>query len=1111
MKNEKSKLILKGINESTGVPFIKEIHSLDEVKTSGNYIVIARNATSEENGFPKINDKTDCCLCCEAILNVVCCYDNDESQSTNTYGQELTISNKENNTTGTYKRTVGPAGCSEWLMVATGNIALIAQNNDIVKAYNEVSANLDAALGRINKAEATVIKSHNTVLESATVRFDRIEENEVTINAGVIDAAPTAIVYYKLANKFVAADSSGAYWDTWDGMEAYMNFGAICKDKVYLCGRVAYIWNGYTLSDSAAEQGNILKASMSKRLEDLHNNIISLDYETFEYEGGNTYYFDAEIKYGDKLIFKTTTTNQGYRLNFGVVGESGFTSIITSEAGSDKATEWTATASFSKIGIYFPTTVSKGKCTFSVNINKRAFAPNAGKILFNGDINFNFNEKKIEIPQGRLLFGKYSQLTDATEIDISNIESGSHNYVIYYHRAEYKYYIYRTAILGDIYDYDKFVLGSFNAVTKSVYGISTYKINGILHKAVSEETISRISQRNSMADVDVSDTLEKGYIYKVAGSVGQTATVEKAVSAPWATVAHNVVAGDMFTISGTGGNSARLFALTDTQGVLLSIARENKTVSDYPIDIEKDGTLYLNIHIGSTYRITKKQNIYSTLKPAIDTEIDRATATEDSLLTNIENSKKDIFDNVRNSLFSIEKTFSYKAGETFRFPCNANVGFKYTIYVDTDKSGYQISFLKILEDGTLYSLSNRQKEEGITLSYVHTPPVNSYGFAIYFASTASAGKATVKIVAEPIPNQQRFFQFGKTCNCDYTTEHIPAFSLPALGERCNYFYGLYDALVSAYPQYVSKVDCDTELADIGISKPDYLNGYNTYMYKFIPAYTPNATYADCDETDAERLKVFVISGTHPEYIGIWDLYHTLRIICEKWDSDNNLEELRWNCEFYILPCACPYGVENNSRTTYNGVDPNRNMPTENWRVRGSLGDSTYSGETAGSEYESKVLMYYIEQLKPIVFIDHHNTNTGSGENINDGKNAMYVTSSEMRCVDIAAAHISQMTRRWKKRSQTEDELFAGVFPSNIEDEVTIFGFAQKTQEIGARGVYGSECGAIGFTYESNNGLLYKDGVLSYENRQVNTALVSTCATDGFINFLLRVLKTISEN
>lgn len=84
---------------------------------------------------------------------------------------------------------------------------------------------------------------NNKISEHSTVRFDRIEENETTINAGEIDSTPTAIVYYKPTNKFVAADNAGNYWDTWDGMEAYMSGGVIRKDKVYIGSNTVYIWS----------------------------------------------------------------------------------------------------------------------------------------------------------------------------------------------------------------------------------------------------------------------------------------------------------------------------------------------------------------------------------------------------------------------------------------------------------------------------------------------------------------------------------------------------------------------------------------------------------------------------------------------------------------------------------------------------------------------------------------------------------------------------------------------------------------------------------------------------------------------------------------------------
>ena len=110
----------------------------------------------------------------------------------------------------------------------------------------------------------------NKIAEHSTVRFDRIEENETTINAGEIDSTPTAIVYYKPANIFVAADSTGNYWDTWDGMEAYMSGGKIIENKVYLCEKNSYIYSDYLISVSASnteyiddlEQGFILESPL---------------------------------------------------------------------------------------------------------------------------------------------------------------------------------------------------------------------------------------------------------------------------------------------------------------------------------------------------------------------------------------------------------------------------------------------------------------------------------------------------------------------------------------------------------------------------------------------------------------------------------------------------------------------------------------------------------------------------------------------------------------------------------------------------------------------------------------------------------------------------------
>lgn len=145
---QQSKLILKVLSD-VGTPFTKEIHTLDEVKSSGNYVVICKNASSD-NGLPPITGKNHSCFCCEAHLNVTCCYSEDEAQSNTAYGQTLTICDRESGATNTYARTISPAKnngrWSEWQMVATGNIQLIEQNNDIVNAFSELSTGVNTAI-----------------------------------------------------------------------------------------------------------------------------------------------------------------------------------------------------------------------------------------------------------------------------------------------------------------------------------------------------------------------------------------------------------------------------------------------------------------------------------------------------------------------------------------------------------------------------------------------------------------------------------------------------------------------------------------------------------------------------------------------------------------------------------------------------------------------------------------------------------------------------------------------------------------------------------------------------------------------------------------------------
>lgn len=186
---EQVKLMLKGLSEDTGAPFTKEVHTLDEVKSCGNYTVIGRNV-STANGLPAISGKKHNCFCCEAKLTVTCCYPESESQSDSAYGQCLTICDRETGETNSYTRSIAPTKnkgkWSAWKMVATGNIDLISQNSDIHEKFSNMTDKIDTEVLRAMSAEEALNTNMNELKEALDYTADYTPEisNGTQGNAG---------------------------------------------------------------------------------------------------------------------------------------------------------------------------------------------------------------------------------------------------------------------------------------------------------------------------------------------------------------------------------------------------------------------------------------------------------------------------------------------------------------------------------------------------------------------------------------------------------------------------------------------------------------------------------------------------------------------------------------------------------------------------------------------------------------------------------------------------------------------------------------------------------------------------------------------------------------
>lgn len=71
----------------------------------------------------------------------------------------------------------------------------------------------------------------------------------------------------------------------------------------------------------------------------------------------------------------------------------------------------------------------------------------------------------------------------------------------------------------------------------------------------------------------------------------------------------------------------------------------------------------------------------------------------------------------------------------------------------------------------------------------------------------------------------------------------------------------------------------------------------------------------------------------------------------------------------FIPCLNPDGKSAKSRVNANGVDLNRNFPTQNWEKAEK--DNYFGGETPASEVETKFLVYIIDKYKPDLIITLH--------------------------------------------------------------------------------------------------------------------------------------------
>lgn len=209
------------------------------------------------------------------------------------------------------------------------------------------------------------------------------------------------------------------------------------------------------------------------------------------------------------------------------------------------------------------------------------------------------------------------------------------------------------------------------------------------------------------------------------------------------------------------------------------------------------------------------------------------------------------------------------------------------------------------------------------------------------------------------------------------------------------FYSAYDALVTAYPDYVSK----------NVLGMDTSGTYEIREYIFRPETLGyyNENFPATETKNEVELPVYLMQGCihGDEQMASWVLMNFIQKMCNDWANHPTLTFYRWNAEIHVIPIANPWGFANNKRVNSKNYDPNRYFnQTDAWLTENSK-------ETL---YSKNWISQYAETA--FVFVDCHTAWAGSDRDL------AWLATAHDEHEDIANSVITTLTRQWKAEYPT---------------------------------------------------------------------------------------------
>lgn len=293
----------------------------------------------------------------------------------------------------------------------------------------------------------------------------------------------------------------------------------------------------------------------------------------------------------------------------------------------------------------------------------------------------------------------------------------------------------------------------------------------------------------------------------------------------------------------------------------------------------------------------------------------------------------------------------------------------------------------------------------------------------------------------------------------------------------------FDALVTAYPDYVSKNALGTASGTDASS-----NTYTVYEYVFTPKRKSSPYYM------RKMPKVYMDGAIHGfEKNSTYGIYYFIKDVCESWDKNPVLEAMRSQVEIHVIPVSNPYGFDNNIYVNGNGVNINRNFdhPGE-WTVV-TEPSTEVNGAEAFDQPESAIIRDWLLAAENdiLVYLNCHtngNVTTGYPEmNVcmtsNDRNDAYF-----NKLIGVFTNHIEQQTLRFPA-------MYQDIEPSSSEMCGTITTTATATSTKGTASSWADTMRKImAMTLESFNALKASESVTiiskySDDSKKINSEII----------------------